>query len=88
MDTHRATAVRGMWVCCGVRVQEAHRHGLGTDEVYSHNGHSMVGGCRKAFTRKDALTRHLRDSEDGCCGDVEMAVALGILGPRSIAEES
>ncbi|KAI0721017.1 hypothetical protein C8T65DRAFT_253595 [Cerioporus squamosus] len=41
------------------------------EEPFDFHGHSMVGGCRKAFCREDALRRHLRKQtgEGRCLGD-------------------
>ena len=55
------------WVCCGVPLVEAAKHGinvegLGADEAYwsEEAGHMMIGGCGLMFTRKDAYKRHLK----------------------------
>ncbi|KAI0349568.1 hypothetical protein OH77DRAFT_1525577 [Trametes cingulata] len=62
-----------LWVCCGVPLIDATEHGvpekLLLEEPFEYEGMFMVGGCRKTFSRRDALTRHLRKYAGECFGD-------------------
>ncbi|KAI0358955.1 hypothetical protein OH77DRAFT_1362021, partial [Trametes cingulata] len=69
------TASPDDWVCCGVPLRLAPEYGVrleGEAEVLEYAGERMVGWCFKGFSRKDALTRHLRNAR-GCVGDVNAA---------------
>ncbi|PIL23051.1 hypothetical protein GSI_14358 [Ganoderma sinense ZZ0214-1] len=62
------------WVCCGVPVLSAIELGvpdriLREAQVFEFDGVLMVGGCRKAFSRRDALHRHLQRERGKCFGD-------------------
>ncbi|KAI0717040.1 hypothetical protein C8Q76DRAFT_840245 [Earliella scabrosa] len=71
--THTRSADEVLWACCGVPVGEALARGVPEDvvreEPFEFGGKLMVGGCRKTFSRRDALTRHLRREEGRCYGD-------------------
>ncbi|EPS94001.1 hypothetical protein FOMPIDRAFT_1135081, partial [Fomitopsis schrenkii] len=51
------------FVCCGVPVEDAPGY-VGKNRY--HEGREMVGGCRKAFKRKDSFLRHLQASAGTC----------------------
>ena len=73
--THTRDAEGADWVCCGVPVMNALELGVpaGTvreAQVFEFDGMLMVGGCRKAFSRRDALKRHLQREKGRCFGDV------------------
>lgn len=52
------------WVCCGVSVDRASEYPIkDLSQVYEHNGEARVGNCWLVFSRKDALTRHLRGTK-------------------------
>ncbi|KAI0736348.1 hypothetical protein C8Q72DRAFT_804086 [Fomitopsis betulina] len=53
----------GYYVCCGVPVEDAPGH---VGDIRFHEGREMVGGCDKAFKRKDSLLRHLKASNGVC----------------------
>lgn len=62
------------WVCCGVPISQAAQYGF---EHFEHEdvrfveylNMPMIGGCGQAFSRKDALQRHLCRATKGCKGD-------------------
>jgi len=56
------------WICIGVSEADAEMFGVRRGSaVYSIKGRSMTGGCLKHFSRYDALTRHVTNSDE-CCG--------------------
>lgn len=61
-------------VCRGVRLSAAHldAHGIEDFEDYfvDEDGEVWVGGCYRAFSRRDALLRHLRNPNVSCLRDV------------------
>ncbi|KAI9066079.1 hypothetical protein FKP32DRAFT_1646465 [Trametes sanguinea] len=61
------------WICCGVPLEDAHAMGVPQEvlleEVFVYGGQAMVGGCRKVFSRRDALKRHLVKRKGFCYGD-------------------
>lgn len=57
------------WWCKGVRLEEAAACGLPkTAEGYLFSGVWRVGGCQRTFARRDALKRHLDNSNVPCIG--------------------
>ena len=40
-------------------------------EVFEFDGVLMIGGCRKTFSRRDALSRHLQREKGRCFGDAQ-----------------
>ncbi|KAI8969626.1 hypothetical protein BD414DRAFT_428165 [Trametes punicea] len=65
---------QSQWVCCGLPLEEAMRHGRGPgDNPWKFNGVLMVGGCHEDFSRMDALKRHWRNGNNSCIGDVRYA---------------
>ena len=78
--THTRPADAELWVCCGVPVCDAAEHGvpaeyLRTATPFEYKGMLMVGGCKKTFSRRDALQRHLKREKGWCYGDA-LAVYL------------
>ncbi|KAI0372867.1 hypothetical protein BV20DRAFT_1050297 [Pilatotrama ljubarskyi] len=79
LKRHIATHTRptntdeALWVCCGVPLIDAQECRVPTavllEEPFLYEGLYMVGGCRKVFSRKDALRRHLRTHAGICFGD-------------------
>ncbi|KAI0760575.1 hypothetical protein C8Q74DRAFT_239950 [Fomes fomentarius] len=71
VETH--SPKKGQWVCCGVPVFDAQAQGVPEsmlhEEPFEHEGLLMVGGCKKTFSRRDALTRHLDSNKGRCFGD-------------------
>jgi hypothetical protein len=60
-----------MWVCQGVPVEEAVNYNLQSDVgTTMWNGKLMIGGCMRAFSRRDALKRHLDNNQIGCTGNM------------------
>ncbi|KAI9066069.1 hypothetical protein FKP32DRAFT_1546784, partial [Trametes sanguinea] len=61
------------WICCGVPLVDAHEKDLPesitSEQPFVYAGETMVGGCRKVFSRRDALMRHLRLRKGACYGD-------------------
>ena len=37
----------------------------------------MIGGCRKAFSKRDALRHHLRREKGKCFGDADAEYQVG-----------
>ncbi|KIP03482.1 hypothetical protein PHLGIDRAFT_238039 [Phlebiopsis gigantea 11061_1 CR5-6] len=65
-------------ICNGVRIERAAEYGIdvATSEVEEFDGVFRVGVyCRAAFTRKDALVRHLKNPKFPCVGDIIPAAA-------------
>ena len=61
-------------MCCGVPVLNAIELGVPAAVVreaqaFEFDGVLMIGGCRKAFSRRDALKRHLQREKGRCFGD-------------------
>ena len=78
LKRHIKTHTRGVevadWVCCGVPVMNAMELGVSAvvvqeAQVFDFDGVLMIGGCRKAFSRRDALKRHLQRGKGRCFGD-------------------
>ncbi|KAI0674014.1 hypothetical protein C8Q78DRAFT_1020339 [Trametes maxima] len=69
--TRPADPAEALWVCCGVPVSSpaAVVAGLRDAKPFVYEGMRMVGGCRKTFSRRDALKRHLKNNEGICFGD-------------------
>ncbi|KAI0760544.1 hypothetical protein C8Q74DRAFT_1372391 [Fomes fomentarius] len=69
------------WVCCGVPVFDAQEQGMPEsvvhEEPFEHEGLLMVGGCKKTFSRRDALGRHLRSRKGWCFGDASAMYQVG-----------
>ena len=64
-------------MCCGVPFDDAELTKdipaeMLREELFDYNGQLMVGGCRKTFSRRDALKRHLR-AQKGVCFGSELA---------------
>ncbi|KAM5541670.1 hypothetical protein V8D89_004651, partial [Ganoderma adspersum] len=78
LKRHINTRARDMevadWVCCGVPVMNAAELGVPAmamreAQVFDFDGVLMIGGCKKAFSRRDALRRHLLREKGKCFGD-------------------
>ncbi|KAM5543612.1 hypothetical protein V8D89_002863 [Ganoderma adspersum] len=74
IKTHTRGADVADWVCCGVPVLNAIELGVPAAtvreaQVFEFDGTLMIGGCRKAFSRCDALKRHLQREKGKCFGD-------------------
>ena len=68
--THTRLQRPAQWVCCGVPVEEAEHYNVPVDaKPYLWGGEMMVGGCRKEFSRRDALKRHLDNDHISCIGN-------------------
>ena len=86
LKRHIKTHTRGVdvvdWVCCGVPVLNAIELGVPAAivreaEVFEFDGMLMIGGCRKAFSRRDALSRHLQREKGECFGDAQSLYQRG-----------
>lgn len=40
-------------------------------QIFEFDGMLMIGGCRRAFSRRDALMRHLQREKGKCFGDAQ-----------------
>ena len=74
VKSHAHGADVALWVCCGGYAPDAIQHGVPVDviqqgEVIEFDGLPMIGGCRKTFSRRDALIRHLKARKGRCFGD-------------------
>ncbi|OBZ73294.1 hypothetical protein A0H81_06813 [Grifola frondosa] len=66
------------WACCGIPLKDLEKYDL-TDANISammemqmqFAGMTMVGGCGKMLSRRDALKRHLDNPKIGCVGDLD-----------------
>ena len=76
--TNSREAENALWVCCGVPLEDVLSGQYGIEAIenmrtrmpFDFHGIPMVGGCRKAFSRGDALRRHLRKRKGKrCLGD-------------------
>ncbi|OJT01794.1 hypothetical protein TRAPUB_7850 [Trametes pubescens] len=73
--THAEPTAAGepFWICCGVPLAEAAARGVPLEVIaeapFVYNGVQFVGGCRRMFSRRDALARHLRRFDTYCYGD-------------------
>ena len=68
--THTRLQRPAQWVCCGVPVEDAENYNLPVDaQSYVWEGETMIGGCRKEFSRRDALKRHLDNDHISCIGN-------------------
>ncbi|KAH9926612.1 uncharacterized protein BXZ73DRAFT_49300, partial [Epithele typhae] len=78
-DLKRHIATHGqpdvVWTCRGVPLRYAEDPkytgmAVPMEEVQAavECGRTMVGGCMKEFSRKDALTRHLKNRQLSCAG--------------------
>ncbi|PIL23212.1 hypothetical protein GSI_14521 [Ganoderma sinense ZZ0214-1] len=88
VETHTRSAHIAAWVCCGVPASNAVELGMPPEAVrdaplFDFDGVTMIGGCRKVFSRRDALIRHLRKREGVCYGD---AGALYQPGNRDVLQ--
>ena len=76
IKTHTRGGEVADWVCCGVPVMNAIELGVPATtvreaEVFEFDGVLMIGGCRKTFSRRDALSRHLQREKGRCFGDAQ-----------------
>ncbi|KAI0702265.1 hypothetical protein BC835DRAFT_1227007, partial [Cytidiella melzeri] len=75
VKTHYPELTGGPLICCGIPVEDRYlpkykrkiRPGA---EVMTFYGRKMVGGCGKAFSRTDALQRHLDLATKRCVADL------------------
>ena len=72
--SHFRTSSKEKWVCCGVPIEEAAEYNVSPDaNRWEFNGHVLVGGCHKDFSRMDALKRHWGNKNIACVGDIQYA---------------
>jgi hypothetical protein len=80
--THNHWMEPEKWTCCGVGMERAHLYGRGIEEgmteeeqikagAYMFRGQLMIGGCLKAFARRDALKRHVDNPNIRCIGHMD-----------------
>lgn len=56
----------GYW-CKGVRVEDASEYAIHPDATpYTFLDHERIGGCMRTFSRRDALKRHLDNTNISC----------------------
>ncbi|KIK77436.1 hypothetical protein PAXRUDRAFT_36790 [Paxillus rubicundulus Ve08.2h10] len=68
--THTRLQRPAQWVCCGVPLGDAKNYNLPEDaRPFVWEGETMVGGCGKEFSRRDALKRHLDNDHITCVGN-------------------
>ncbi|KAG6330696.1 hypothetical protein ID866_8396 [Astraeus odoratus] len=69
--THTRSERPAQWVCCGVPLNDAGKYKLPAGaEPYNWQGRTMIGGCGREFSRRDALKRHLDNEHITCIGDM------------------
>ncbi|KAH9926586.1 uncharacterized protein BXZ73DRAFT_19208, partial [Epithele typhae] len=68
VDTHTGGSTPMRWICGGVPLAEARKRGINVERmhVYLLDGQERVGGCLKAFSRRDAMLRHWRTTGGRC----------------------
>jgi hypothetical protein len=80
--THDRWIEPDKWTCCGVGMERAHLYSRGIEEgmteeeqikagAYMFRGRLMIGGCLKAFARRDALKRHVDNPNVRCVGHMD-----------------
>ena len=80
--THDRWMEPGKWTCCGVGMERAFLYGRGIEEgmtkdeqtkagAYFFRGQLMIGGCRRVFSRRDALKRHVDNPNVRCVGHMD-----------------
>ena len=76
IETHTRGKGVALWVCCGVPAVNGRELGVPAEvirsaPIFDFEGVPMIGGCRKTFSRRDALARHLRMAKERgqCYGD-------------------
>ncbi|KAF9221611.1 hypothetical protein BS17DRAFT_785045 [Gyrodon lividus] len=68
--THTRLQRPAQWVCCGVPLKDAKNYDLPEDaRPCVWEGETMIGGCGKEFSRRDALKRHLDNDHITCIGN-------------------
>lgn len=57
------------WWCKGVPLEDAHRFNISKGaKSFEFLGQERIGGCRRTFSRRDALKRHLDNANGTCVG--------------------
>lgn len=57
------------WWCKGVPLEDAHRFNISKGaQSFEFLGQERIGGCRRTFSRRDALKRHLDNANGTCVG--------------------
>jgi len=70
LQTHTRFLEPEKWICCGIPVAEATLDVIASSEPTNFGGETMVGGCWKVFSRRDALKRHLDNRNIPCKGNL------------------
>lgn len=75
--THTRLQRPAQWVCCGVPVEDVKHYNLPADaKSYLWGGETMIGGCCKEFSRRDALKRHLDNDHISCIGNFAVFASI------------
>ncbi|TFY66437.1 hypothetical protein EVG20_g4645 [Dentipellis fragilis] len=69
LDRHMRSHFASAWACHGVPAEDAELYGVSHCEPVRVNGVWMVGGCGLSFSRRDALKRHLNNTNMACVHD-------------------
>lgn len=71
------------FVCCGVPIQDAARYNV-TDvsDAAEWKGEIRVGGCWQVCSRRDALTRHVKNPKRACVCDLVPSKVLKVNAHR------
>ncbi|THH30722.1 hypothetical protein EUX98_g3457 [Antrodiella citrinella] len=70
LQTHTRFLEPEKWICCGIPITDASLDVIASSEPTNFDGQTMVGGCWKVFSRRDALKRHLDNRNIPCKGDL------------------
>lgn len=75
IQSHYREAEPGRWQCLGLPVDEV--TAMTMVNPWCFEGQWYAGGCRKTFSRSDALKRHIKNEKLPCCAAVDAPYNIG-----------